>query len=103
MVLPEDFLGLGEGTITPAENGNEKTTILRALNAEGKVPRDAEGKPYSAESLAKLDVNTLRILRANVPATVPVWQRRASPAVMTTGAKGRTGLARAIAEHEAGR
>lgn len=89
LVLPGDFLGLGDGPVSAAESGSEKATILRALHAEGKVPRRADGKPLSAAELRALDVKTLQILRANIR---PV----------KTGEKLK-GLALAIAEHEAGR
>ena len=53
----------------------EKTRVLKCFSAEGKVPKDADGKPYTAEALKALDLPVLRILHANTPATVPLSAR----------------------------
>jgi hypothetical protein len=61
-------------------DGRERTNILTLLSSEGKVPKNADGKPYTAEELAKTDVPTLKLLYANTPATVPLSARGKQPA-----------------------
>ena len=53
----------------------EKGRLIRLFAQEGRAPKDAEGKEYSAEGLSKLDVTTLKLLYANTPQTVPIAQR----------------------------
>lgn len=69
--------------IKSASDERDRATVLASLGADGKVPRNADGKPYSAEDLAKLDITTLRILAANTPSTVPLSARGKRPADTT--------------------
>jgi phage I-like protein len=58
-----------------ASTGAEKARIVTLFASDGKVPKDADGKPYTAEALRALDLPTLRLLHANTPATVPLSAR----------------------------
>lgn len=53
----------------------EKGKILMLFAADGKVPKDASGKAYTAEGLKALDLPTLKLLHANTPSTVPLSAR----------------------------
>ena len=55
----------------------ERDRVIRLFAAEGKVPRDADGKELSDEQLGKMDVPTLKLLCANTPSTVPLHARKA--------------------------
>lgn len=61
-------------------DGRERTNILTLLSAEGKVPKNEDGKAYTADELNKIDVPTLKLLYANTPATVPLSARGKQPA-----------------------
>jgi hypothetical protein len=53
----------------------ERGRLVTLFAAEGKVPKDGDGKPYTAEALKKLDMGTLKLLHANTPSTVPLSAR----------------------------
>jgi hypothetical protein len=53
----------------------ERGRLVTLFAAEGKVPKDGDGKPYTSEALKKLDVGTLKLLHANTPSTVPLSAR----------------------------
>ena len=50
----------------------ERARMVTSLSAEGKSPRHEDGAAYSREELLALDLATLKLLRANTPATVPL-------------------------------
>ena len=53
--------------------------MVTSLSTEGKSPRREDGAAYSREELLALDLVTLKLLRANTPATVPL-----SPSSLTS-------------------
>lgn len=53
----------------------ERTNIIKLFSADGKVPKNADGKAFTSEELLKMPVDTLRLLHANTPSTVPIHQR----------------------------
>ena len=61
-------------TETAALNA-ERDGVIRSFAADGKVPKKPAGGNYSAEELKALPVDTLRILHANTPVTVPLSAR----------------------------
>lgn len=65
-------------------DGRERTNILTLLSSEGKVPKNTDGKAYTAEELNKLDVPTLKLLYANTPSTVPLSARGKQPTEQQT-------------------
>lgn len=81
--------------------GDERNKIVALFSAEGKVPKNAEGKAYTAEELAKLDVPTLKLLHANTPSTVPLTARGKTPQEGKQF-ENLKGLEKAIAAHKAG-
>jgi phage I-like protein len=58
-----------------AAQEREKGELVARFAAEGKAPRNAEGKAYTADELKGLDVPTLKILHANTPVTVALSAR----------------------------
>lgn len=56
--------------------GTERGRLIALFAAEGKVPKNAAGKVYTAEELKALDVPTLKLLHANTPVTVPLNARQ---------------------------
>lgn len=58
-----------------ATTGAEKARILQLFAADGKVPKNADGKAYTADELKGLDLKTLQLLHANTPPTVPLSAR----------------------------
>lgn len=61
---------------TTAAADAERTRIVALFASEGRAPiNPATGQPFSATDLAALDVPTLRVLRVNTPATVPLSAR----------------------------
>jgi len=65
--LSAQFAALRDG----ATNA-ERTAIITALSADGKVPKKSDGTAYSADELKALDVPMLKLLSANTPKTVPL-------------------------------
>ena len=57
----------------------ERARMVTSLSTEGKSPRREDGAAYSREELLALDLVTLKLLRANTPATVPL-----SPSSLTS-------------------
>jgi hypothetical protein len=51
---------------------DERVRMVTLLSAEGKSPRREDGATYSRDELLALDVQTLKLLHANTPATVPL-------------------------------
>lgn len=60
---------------TTANESRERSQIIALFSTQGKVPLNADGKAYSAEDLAKLPVDTLKLLSVNTPVTVPLSAR----------------------------
>lgn len=54
---------------------NERSRLVTLFASDGKVPKNADGKPYTAEELKALDLPTLKLLHANTPVTVPLSAR----------------------------
>lgn len=93
-----------EQTLTASSSAaldQERDQLIARFSAEGKVPRNADGQTYSADELKKLDVPTLKLLHTNTPVTVPLHARGKKPSE-TKPTEGLTGLAKAIAAHQAG-
>jgi len=84
-----------------AQETAEKGRIIALFASEGKAPKKADGKTYSAEELQLLDVATLRLLHVNTTPTVTLSARGAvkEGAGLDPNLKG---IARAIAAHKAG-
>lgn len=78
-----------------AAQEKERSRVIQLFSAEGKVPKKADGSAYSAEEMAKLPVETLRLLHANTPATVPLSAKGGRPNELKDS--GLKGLARAAA------
>jgi hypothetical protein len=83
-----------------AAETRERGEIIALMAQEGRAPKNAEGQAYSAEDLAKLEVATLKILRANTPATVVLTAKAGKPAEGGQ-ANGLKGLARTAAAFQA--
>lgn len=81
-----------------AQANSERATLIARFSAEGKVPRDAEGKEFSAEALEKLSVDALKLLLSNTPATVPLNARaQQAKSGKNSNLKGRARIVEAFA------
>jgi hypothetical protein len=80
----------------------EREKIIQLFTAEGKVPKGADGKELSAEELGKMSLETLRMLRANTPSTVPLHARGKRPGAGDGELKGLARVAAAFARQVAG-
>ena len=70
-----DALELKLHAHTAATLDAERDRLVRLFAADGKVPKRATGETYSAAELKTLDPDTLRLLHANTPVTVPLAAR----------------------------
>ena len=77
---------------------SSKGAIISQFAAEGKAPKDADGKPLDDATLKTFSAPELMRLLANTPATVPL-SARGKPAKEGTKDNTLTGIDRAIAAH----
>lgn len=86
---------------TDAAASNERTVLITRFATEGKVPLNADRKPFTNEQLVALSVGEIKLLLANTPATVPLSARGMKPLEGKANTGNLTGLSRAIAAHQA--
>lgn len=102
--LAAEFLTLKAdlaATKLSAENA-EKAGVVAKFAAEGKVPLGEDGKAMTPEALGALPLGVLKMLHASTPVTVPLTARGKKPGEGKS-TDGLTGIARAIAAHQADR
>lgn len=100
LVTRVDKLETNVNETSTAAVTRERGELIARFSAEGKVPKGIDGKELTDAQLTTFAVDSIKLLLANTPATVPLTARGKKPAEKQGGEL--KGLAKAIAAHTAG-